>query len=363
MAQLNRLIGEVLDSKYHLDRLLGQGGMGAVFLATHLGTTRPVAVKVIAPQFMTNEEVGERFRREAEAAGRLRHPNVVNVTDFGVATVGSDTLAYLVMEYLDGSSLGEMIKQRGALPLPLVVDIVEQICLAIGNAHQQGIIHRDLKPDNIFLQPNQRGSYIVKVLDFGLAKLGETPTPEATDQRSPHASSSAATRMNVAATNATRAVKGTQHPVEETSAKETNLGVAAQTRATEEVEAATQMQTPQRPRTTTEEAATLIQPVTPDEEARTRIFTQPQGSPQGAEDATVIFEPTTSHDNLNGDDETVTRIQTVAPPGTDEEATRISPMAGNATPITSSLHSRRPAVASIRAPQPAPLFRQQAATA
>src|SRR5215212_8089451 len=105
MTKLAKLIGQVLDGKYHLDKLLGQGGMGAVFLATHLGTKRPVALKVIAPQFTSNEEVGERFRREAEAAGRLRHPNVVNVTDFGVTLSGEDQLAYLVMEYLDGHSL------------------------------------------------------------------------------------------------------------------------------------------------------------------------------------------------------------------------------------------------------------------
>ena len=171
MARLTELPGRTLDGKYHLDKLLGQGGMGAVYLATHLGTKRPVALKVIAPQLMESEEFVERFRREAEAAGRLRHPNVVNVTDFGFTSSGSMNLAYLVMEYLDGGSLGEMLKERGRLPLGVVIDIVEQICLAVNMAHEQGIIHRDLKPDNIWLQPDQRGGYIVKVLDFGLAKL------------------------------------------------------------------------------------------------------------------------------------------------------------------------------------------------
>src|ERR1041384_4517670 len=90
--------GQVLDEKYRIDKLLGQGGMGAVYQATHLGTGRPVALKVIAPQFMANAQFVERFRREAEAAGRLRHPNVVNVTDFGFAQVGRDPVAYLVME-------------------------------------------------------------------------------------------------------------------------------------------------------------------------------------------------------------------------------------------------------------------------
>src|SRR5689334_4912882 len=171
MTRPSKLTGEVLDGKYQLDKQLGQGGMGAVYLATHLGTKRPVALKVIAPQFMANAEFVERFRREAEAAGRLRHPNVVNVTDFGFAQVGRDTVAYLVMEYLDGGSLGDMLKERRQLPLPLVTDILEQICLAVGNAHRLGVIHRDLKPDNIWLQPDGRGGYIAKVLDFGLAKL------------------------------------------------------------------------------------------------------------------------------------------------------------------------------------------------
>src|ERR1044072_7937191 len=148
MAGLENLIGQTLDCKYQLDKRLGQGGMGAVFLATHLGTKRPVALKVIAPQFMANEEFVERFRREAEAAGRLRHPTVVNVPDFWFAQVDNQPLAYLVMEYLDGCSLGDMMKAQGALPLALVVDIVEQICLAVGNAHELGVSHADLKPAN-----------------------------------------------------------------------------------------------------------------------------------------------------------------------------------------------------------------------
>src|SRR5438105_15632546 len=99
MAVLEELIGQVLDEKYRIDQKLGQGGMGAVYLATHLGTQRPVALKVISPEFMANKEFVERFKREAEAAGRLRHPNVVNVTDFGFARVGEERFAYLVMEY------------------------------------------------------------------------------------------------------------------------------------------------------------------------------------------------------------------------------------------------------------------------
>ncbi|HKQ04218.1 MAG TPA: protein kinase [Blastocatellia bacterium] len=194
MAKLTRLIGEVLDGKYQLDKQLGQGGMGAVYRATHLGTKRPVALKVIAPQFMANTEFVERFRREAEAAGRLRHPNVVNVTDFGFAQVGRDPVAYLVMEYLDGGSLGDMLKERKRLPLPLVTDILEQICLAVGNAHKFGVIHRDLKPDNIWLQPDGRGGYIAKVLDFGLAKLRDPNELQLSDD-APASATQATTRV------------------------------------------------------------------------------------------------------------------------------------------------------------------------
>ena len=170
---LTQLTGEVLDEKYRIERELGRGGMGSVYLATHLGTDRPVAVKVIAPQFMMNDEFVERFRREAKAAGRMHHPNVVNVTDFGFAHVEGDRIAYLVMEYLDGCTLADILAEESQLPIEWVADIIEQTCSAVDEAHQHGVVHRDLKPDNIWLEPNRRGGYTVKVLDFGLAKLGE----------------------------------------------------------------------------------------------------------------------------------------------------------------------------------------------
>lgn len=174
MALVN-ITDQVLDDKYRIEKNLGRGGMGSVYLATHLGTDRPVAVKLIAPQFMRQSEFVERFRREAKAAGRLRHPNVVDVTDFGFASVGQDKVAYLVMEYLDGCTLAEVLAEETSLAPDWVVDILEQICSAVEEAHLQGIVHRDLKPDNIWLEPNRRGSYTVKVLDFGLAKLAGTP--------------------------------------------------------------------------------------------------------------------------------------------------------------------------------------------
>lgn len=166
-------VGQTLDDKYKIERQLGKGGMGTVYLATHLGTERPVALKIIASEFMKRAEFVERFRREARAAGRLRHPNVVDVTDFGFSKTANGDVAYLVMEYLDGCTLGEVLKEEKNLPLSWTVDILEQVCSAVHEAHQQGIIHRDLKPDNIWLEPNQRGGYTVKVLDFGIAKLDE----------------------------------------------------------------------------------------------------------------------------------------------------------------------------------------------
>src|SRR5215208_994230 len=201
-------VGEVLDEKYRLEHLLGKGGMGAVYLATHLGTERYVALKLISPQFMRNNEFVERFKREARAAGRLRHPNVVDVTDFGFARVKAGQVAYLVMEYLDGCTLGDVLSEEKHLPLEWVADILDQVCSAVHEAHQQGIVHRDLKPDNIWLEPNRLGSYRVKVLDFGIAKVGEaivaTPATDdatATIIDSVSAERAAAARTGIPATN------------------------------------------------------------------------------------------------------------------------------------------------------------------
>jgi serine/threonine protein kinase len=182
MPGLEQYVGQVLDDKYRLEQLLGQGGMGAVFLATHLGTERYVALKLIAPQFMRNEEFVERFKREARAAGRLRHPNVVDVTDFGFADAKGGQVAYLVMEYLDGCTLGDVLAEEQRLPVEWVVDILEQVCSAVHEAHHQGIVHRDLKPDNIWLEPNRLGGYRVKVLDFGIAKLAEATAPPSDEE-------------------------------------------------------------------------------------------------------------------------------------------------------------------------------------
>src|SRR6266446_882157 len=198
----DRYLGQTLDEKYRLERLLGQGGMGAVYLATHLGTERYVALKLITPQFMRNEEFVERFKREARAAGRLRHPNVVDVTDFGFARVGKESVAYLVMEYLDGCTLSGVLAEEQRLPLYWAVDILEQVCSAVHEAHLQGIVHRDLKPDNIWLEPNRLGGYRVKVLDFGIAKLAEVNAPDACDDNSHESVPEETPNAHVAVANA-----------------------------------------------------------------------------------------------------------------------------------------------------------------
>jgi serine/threonine protein kinase len=170
--------GDLLDGKYRIEARVGQGGMGAVYRGTHLHTTRTVAIKVIRSHLTSRAEFVERFRREAEAAGRLHHPNVVNVTDFGFALTDSGAVAYLVMEFLDGCTLSDIMAEETQLPVSWVVDIVEQVSSALDEAHAQGIVHRDLKPDNIWLEPNRRGGYTVKVLDFGLVKLGDLEEPQ-----------------------------------------------------------------------------------------------------------------------------------------------------------------------------------------
>lgn len=174
MSQMDPLLGRTLDAKYLIEGMIGRGGMGAVYRATHVGTGRVVAVKVILPQLLQHPEALERFRREARACGGLRHPNIVDVTDFGTARVGETDVAYLVMEHLQGKTVRDALKEQGRLPLDIVVDIVEQIALALDEAHRNGIVHRDLKPDNVWLVPDPRGGYAVRVLDFGLAKLRET---------------------------------------------------------------------------------------------------------------------------------------------------------------------------------------------
>ncbi|HEX3878435.1 MAG TPA: serine/threonine-protein kinase [Bryobacteraceae bacterium] len=180
------MIGEILDGKYRIDRQLGAGGMGNVYLSTHLGTTRAVAVKVIAPRWANEAHFLARFQREAQACGRLRHPNIVNVTDFGIADTRRGRVPYLVMELLDGETLADFQRAQPRAPLLLVADLLDQVALALDEAHRNGIVHRDLKPENIWLEPNGRGGYSVKALDFGVAKMKSMGEPQSVpDQPAP----------------------------------------------------------------------------------------------------------------------------------------------------------------------------------
>jgi serine/threonine protein kinase len=200
------MIGEILDAKYRIDKQLGAGGMGNVYLATHLGTTRVVAVKVIAPRWAEEPQFLARFQREAQACGRLRHPNIVNVTDFGIARTAGGDMPYLVMEYLDGQTLSDFQKANAQIGLPLIADLLDQIGLALSEAHRHGIVHRDLKPDNVWMEPNGRGGYTVKVLDFGVAKvtlLGGWATAAQVNDPNPPRPTMPADELETAAMNMT----------------------------------------------------------------------------------------------------------------------------------------------------------------
>jgi serine/threonine protein kinase len=161
--------GDILAQKYRVDGVLGVGGMGVVVAATHLQLGQRVAIKFLLPEAFRLSAALERFAREARAAALLKSDNVARVID--VATLESGA-PYMVMELLDGDDLGAVIQQRGPLPLAEVIDFVVQACDAIAEAHSLGIIHRDLKPKNLFLTRRRNGTPLVKVLDFGISKVG-----------------------------------------------------------------------------------------------------------------------------------------------------------------------------------------------
>jgi serine/threonine protein kinase len=162
------MIGQVLDEKYRLDEWLGEGGMGTVYRSTHMLIDRPVAVKVLHSRFVEDDAAQQRFRREARAAGRLQHPNAVAVTDFGRT---SDGCVYIVMELLEGRTLREVLAQEAPLLNVRAVELMTQVAGAVEAAHDAGVIHRDLKPANIFVVQRKGAPPVVKVLDFGIAKL------------------------------------------------------------------------------------------------------------------------------------------------------------------------------------------------
>lgn len=161
------LIGEVIDGRYRVERVLGTGGTGTVYQAEHVMMEKRVALKVLHETHAVISSAMERFQREAIALGRIEHPNVVTATDFGKLRNGA---FYLALEYVDGVSLGEVLATEGRLDSSRALGIVYQIASALGAAHSQGIVHRDLKTHNVMLT-RVGGAEVVKVLDFGLAKL------------------------------------------------------------------------------------------------------------------------------------------------------------------------------------------------
>ncbi|HEY6401311.1 MAG TPA: serine/threonine-protein kinase, partial [Blastocatellia bacterium] len=164
-SALGDLTGRTLDQKYFLESKLGVGGMGTVYRASRLLIGDSVAVKVLHQDQMVDPRALERFRREAQIAARLKHPNVVSVYDFGVSTEG---LSYLVMDLAEGENLGSLIERQGKLVETDAAEIVRQTCAALDEAHKQGVVHRDIKPQNIIVQTASEGLQ-VKVLDFGSA--------------------------------------------------------------------------------------------------------------------------------------------------------------------------------------------------
>ncbi|HEY2409682.1 MAG TPA: serine/threonine-protein kinase [Polyangiaceae bacterium] len=163
--------GTTVAGRYRVERLIGQGGMGSVWAGRHLTLNQLVAIKFIHPKLAGSSEALRRFDTEAKAAARIKSRHAVAVFDHGITESGQP---YIVMEYLEGESLEQMVRRRGKLPLAEVAEIVQQAARALSAAHDAGIVHRDLKPDNIFLATDREAGargYLVKLVDFGIAKI------------------------------------------------------------------------------------------------------------------------------------------------------------------------------------------------
>jgi eukaryotic-like serine/threonine-protein kinase len=166
----DRLVGQVLAGKYRIDDKIDEGGMGCVYRATHVLMEKVIAVKVLHPALAADDKIVARFTREAKAASRISHPHAINVTDFGESENG---VVYLVMEYLRGRTLKDIVRSGGPMTLERAVEIVRQVSGALDAAHAEGVVHRDLKSDNIMLDEATGGDW-AKVLDFGIAKIQQT---------------------------------------------------------------------------------------------------------------------------------------------------------------------------------------------
>ncbi len=182
------LTGKIID-KYKLVRLIGKGGMGAVYEAQHTLVKKKCAVKLLHANLSENDEMVQRMLREAQAAAAIGHHNIVETLDFGAT---SENICYLVMEYLEGESLGDVLKSKGIMEVGEAVEILIQVLQALQAAHSAGIVHRDLKPENIYIAKGRRGEREIKILDFGISKmlaeddLGSNLTKTGTVMGTPH---------------------------------------------------------------------------------------------------------------------------------------------------------------------------------
>jgi eukaryotic-like serine/threonine-protein kinase len=163
------LVGTVISGRFRVDDLIGQGGMGKVYRARHLALERTVALKVLKPQLLEDPTLVGRFEREAKAASRLNHPNVIQVLDFG--RLENDGTLYIVMEYVQGKDLRLVLRDDWPLAEERLCNIMAQVCSALGEAHVNDVIHRDLKPENVMVEARRDQPDHVKVLDFGIAKI------------------------------------------------------------------------------------------------------------------------------------------------------------------------------------------------
>jgi serine/threonine-protein kinase len=162
------LIGTIVVGRYRIVRVLGEGGMGRVYVAEHMAIQKLVAIKVLRPEFTDRGEIVTRFQQEAISASRIKHPNVLEIFDFGRLDAGP---FFLVMELLEGRDLATELRRVRTIDLLTGIRIAFQICAALGAAHSRGVVHRDMKPDNVFLQHADPGVVAVKIVDFGIALL------------------------------------------------------------------------------------------------------------------------------------------------------------------------------------------------